>query len=105
VTQEEDSRWSAILETVGQYEDPESNIAAMLSVIEQFDEPECIVWQGLTIREFNIGYNCGSETWAFNQGLSNAILQRITKVGASLRVTLYPPELLKDESQQTQPSE
>jgi hypothetical protein len=105
VTQGEDGRWSAILETNGQYEDPESNIAAMLSVIEQFDEPERNVWQGLTVREFNIGYDCRSEPWAFNQGLSNTILQRITKVGASLRVTLYPPESLKEESQQAQSSE
>jgi hypothetical protein len=87
------------------YEDPESNIAAMLFVIEQFDEPERSVWQGLTVCEFNIGYNCGSKPWAFNQGLSNALLQRMTKVGASLRFTLYPPESLTEQSQQTQSSE
>jgi hypothetical protein len=105
VTQGEDGCWSTILETDGQYEDPESNIAAMLSVIEQFDEPERTVWQGLTICEFNIGYDCGSEPWAFNQGLSNALIRRVAEVGASLRFTLYPSESLPEKSQQPQSSE
>ncbi|MEE3719966.1 hypothetical protein V2H45_24830 [Tumidithrix elongata RA019] len=102
VTRGEDGHWSAILETDGQYEEPESSIAAMLSVIEQFDEPERSIWRVLTLCEFNIGYDCGSEPWAFNQGLSNALLQRMAKVGASLRVTLYSPESLQEKSQQTQ---
>lgn len=102
VTLCEDGHWFSILETDEQYEDPESNIAAMLSVIEQFDEPERSIWRVLTLCEFNIGYDCGSEPWAFNQGLSNTLLQRMAKVGTSLRVTLYPPESLREKSQQTQ---
>lgn len=90
----EDGYWSATLETEEQYEDPETNIAAMLSAIENFDEPERSVWESLILCEFNIGYGCGSEPWAFNQGLSNQVLQRVGAVGASLRVTLYPSESL-----------
>jgi hypothetical protein len=88
----EDDSWRAILETNKPYPDPESNIAAMLSVIEQLEQPELNIWQALTLCEFNIGYDSGSEPWAFNQSLSLELLQRITKVGASLRFTLYPPE-------------
>jgi hypothetical protein len=105
VASREDGCWSAILETDTQYEDPESNIAAILSVIEEFDEPERGVWQSLKLREFNIGYNCGIEPWAFNQGLSNELLQRMAEFGASLRVTLYPSESLQKKNQQTQSSE
>ncbi|MFM2313768.1 MAG: hypothetical protein RLZZ04_3044 [Cyanobacteriota bacterium] len=88
----EDDGWRAIFETNKSYPDPESNIAAILSVIEQFEQPELRIWQALTLCEFNIGYDSGSEPWAFNQGLSHELLQRITKAGASLRFTLYPPE-------------
>ncbi len=41
-------------------------------------------------REFNIGYDCGAEPWAFNQGLSAHLLGRMATAGASLRVTIYP---------------
>jgi hypothetical protein len=88
----EDDTWRAIFETSKSYPDPESNIAAILSVIEHLEQPELNIWQALTLCEFNIGYDSGDEPWAFNQGLSRELLQRITKVGASLRFTLYPPE-------------
>jgi hypothetical protein len=105
VMKHDDGHWFARFETDEQYKEPESSIAAILSVIDRFDVPEQNIWKTLTLCEFNIGYNCGSEPWAFNQGLSNELLQRMAKVGASLKVTLYSPESLKDESQQTQSSE
>ncbi|MGL5878572.1 MAG: hypothetical protein ACRC2V_12460 [Xenococcaceae cyanobacterium] len=88
----DDGLWFARLETNKQYEEPESNIAAMLAAIERFDEPEKIIWQSLTLCEFNIGYDCGNEPWAFNQGISNALLCRMAKIGASMRITLYPSD-------------
>jgi hypothetical protein len=45
---------------------------------------------GCSRREFNIGYDCGREPWAFNQVLSAQLLSRIAAARASLRVTLYP---------------
>jgi hypothetical protein len=39
---------------------------------------------------FNIGYDCGAEPWAFNQGLTAELLGRMAATGASLRITLYP---------------
>lgn len=80
----------ATLETDTQYEEPEPNIAAMVAVIETLQEPLRSVWSRCTLREFNIGFDCGAEPWAFNQGLSSELLGRIAAVGASLRVTLYP---------------
>jgi hypothetical protein len=70
--------------------EPEPTIAAMLDVIESQTEPLQLVWSRCKVRDFNIGYDCGSEPWAFNQGLSNALLTRIVAAGASLRWTLYP---------------
>lgn len=91
VTHGADKLWYATFETDGQHEQPEQSIAAMMAVIESLAEPLRTVWSGCTRREFNIGYDCGSKPWAFNQGLSGQLLGRMAKAGVSLRITLYPP--------------
>jgi hypothetical protein len=93
VTHSEDGLWYAIFEADDPYDEcrePEKSISAMLKAIESLTSSEHATWATCTRREFNIGYDCGDEPWAFNQGLSNELLCRIAKVGASLRVTLYP---------------
>jgi hypothetical protein len=90
VTHGEDGLWYATFETDEQHDQPEPNIAAMVLVAETLQEPLRSVWSGCTRSEFNIGYDCGAEPWAFNQGLSSSLLGRIAAVGASLRITLYP---------------
>ncbi len=82
--------WLARFETDEQFAEPESSIAAMLSAIESLEKPLRLIWDGCSLREFNIGYDCGAEPWAFNQGLSTALLGRIAAAGATLRITLYP---------------
>jgi hypothetical protein len=62
----------------------------MLAIVESLNEPIRSLWDRCTRREFNIGYDCGAEPWAFNQGLSTALLGRLAAAGASLRITLYP---------------
>ena len=91
VTLREDRLWYATFETDVQHAQPDSNIAAMLTVIEALPEPLQTAWAGCTLREFNIGYDCGCKPWAFNQRLSSQLLGRIAAAGASLRITLYPP--------------
>ena len=87
-----DGLWRATFETGEQHEEPEPNIAAMLAVVESLAEPLLAAWAGCTRREFDIGYDCGSTPWAFHQGLSGELLGRVAAAGASLRITLYPPE-------------
>src|SRR5205823_4441995 len=86
----DDGLWHVTFETEDQHGEPEPNIAAMLDVIEPLAEPLRSVWAGCLLREFNIGYECGLEPSAFNQGLSAELLGRMAAVGASLRITLYP---------------
>lgn len=86
----DDGLWYATFETQDEHTEPEPNIAAMVVVVESLAEPHRSMWLGCTRREFNIGYDCGAEPWAFNQELSSGLLGRIAGVGASLRVTLYP---------------
>lgn len=90
VTHGKDGRWYACFETAVDHTEPEPNIATVLAAVESLAPPLRAVWSGCSFREFNIGYDCGREPWAFNQGLSAEVLGRIAAVGASLRWTLYP---------------
>lgn len=90
VTLGNDQQWYAAIVTDEQHGEPELSIAQMLTVIESLAEPVRSMWLKCTLREFNIGYDCGEKPWAFNQGLSSDLLGRMAAVGASLRLTLYP---------------
>lgn len=90
VTRRDDGLWYATFEVLDQHTEPEPTIAEMVAAVESLGDPHRSVWQGCTLREFNIGYDCGAEPWAFNQGLSCELLRRIAAIGASLRLTLYP---------------
>ncbi len=81
---------SATFETENQHAEPEPNIAAMLDAIESLGPAFSSIWSSCSLREFNIGYDCGLEPWAFNQGLSAGLLERMAAAGACLRLTLYP---------------
>ncbi|HEX8911890.1 MAG TPA: hypothetical protein VF796_05990 [Humisphaera sp.] len=72
--------------------EPETTITAMLNAIEALSPADQALWDACTLRELNIGYDCGDRPWAFNQGISNDTLRRIAAAGLSLRITLYPPE-------------
>jgi hypothetical protein len=86
----DDGLWYATFEVLDQQTEPELNIAAMLAIVESLADPLRSVWNGCSQREFNIGYDCGAEPWAFNQGLSAELLGRMAAAGAALRITLYP---------------
>lgn len=100
----EDGLWYARFETDEQHTEPEPNIAAMLAVVESLASPLRSIWAGCTLREFNIGYDCGLEPWAFNQGLSAELLGRMAAAGASVRVTLYPDREQRTPNQALQPT-
>jgi len=88
-----DRLWYSCLEVDEEFindRQPEQHIVAMLDVIESLPPPLHAAWRKCTVREFCIGYGCGDEPWAFNQGLSNTTLRRIAEVGATLRITIYP---------------
>lgn len=99
LTRGEAGLWYATFEVYHRDEEPEPTIAALLVVVESLGKPLRAVWSGCAVREFNIGYDCGSKPWAFNQGLSSQLLGRIAQAGASLRITLYPPVRETSEEQ------
>lgn len=90
VSRVDDGQWRATFETKRQFTEPESNIAAMLTAVESLTKSMRAAWAACKLRDFNIGYDCGVQPWAFNQGLSSELLWRMAKAGASMRITLYP---------------
>jgi len=90
VRQADDGFWWATFETNEHYPKPEEAIDRMLAVVESLSKTLRAMWDGCKLREVNIGYDCGAEPWAFNQGLSALLLGRMSAAGLSLRVTIYP---------------
>lgn len=74
------------------YRNPERSISMLLDVMESLAGAALVLWRSCTFREFNVGYESGSQPRAFNQGLSNKLVQRMAIAGASLRITIYPPD-------------
>lgn len=62
----------------------------MLGALDSLPQEYRQVWEGCELKEFNIGYDCGDEPWAFNHGLDSELLRQMAKHKISLRWTLYP---------------
>lgn len=90
VVKGEDSLWYARFETDVQADEPERTIEIMVAALESLPEELRSVLRRCRLEELDIGYKCGDAPWAFNQGLSNALLGRVADLGASLRVTIHP---------------
>ena len=86
-----DDGWHACLETEKQFRAADHTIAAFLDALDRMDPETRSRWDECTLREFNIGYDAGDKPWAFNDGLSAMTVQRIARLGATIRVTIYPP--------------
>jgi hypothetical protein len=90
VTELDNETWYATFEADDCFDEPEETIAALLAAIEALPPMMRDVWTSCTRREFNIGYDCGDEPWEFNQLLSSGLLERLVRMGGSIRITLYP---------------
>ena len=87
-----DDSYYVDFETDDGYPDPETNIAAMVTVIEALAPELQSLWQGCSSRRFDIGYRVPAEAGdRFHQELSAGLLSRLAAVGASVRITIYPP--------------
>lgn len=90
VSKEADHLWYARFETDAQHDEPESNIAEILVIVESLEGELRSLWERCILREFSVGYDCGTKPWAFQHALSATLIARIAAAHASLRITLYP---------------
>lgn len=88
--QEDDGSWFAIFEAGCCSAEPDQSITALLDVIEALAPEYRAMWSRCTVREFNLGYQCGDVPQPFTQRLSSEVVVRMAAVGASMRITLYP---------------
>ncbi len=91
---EPNGRCFARFETEQAYANPHENIEAFLNVLETLDESTKRLWWSCSLREFNIGFDCGDKPWASNAGLAPSVLARMAALGIGLRLTLYPPAMV-----------
>ena len=71
-------------------ENAETTILELLESIENLDAESRKAWLGCSRREFNLGYDCGDEPWAFNNAVSVESLARMAALGIAMRMTIYP---------------
>jgi hypothetical protein len=81
--------WTSSFET-GAFGAPQPNITALLDAIDRLDPVSFGLWKKCTVRDFNLGYECGETPRVFQQGVSADNLARMAALGLSLRITLYP---------------
>src|SRR5256885_33286 len=70
LTKRENRRWYATFEIMNPVA-PETTIRELLDAVESLRGAVRELWTKCTLREFNIGYDCGHEPWAFNSALTN----------------------------------
>lgn len=90
VTPSDDATWYATIEPDVSHDEPATDIDLLLTVFESMPESLQTEWFSCSRREFNIGYDCGDEPWAFNQAIPSDLLGRLAKASGTLRITLYP---------------
>lgn len=68
---------------------PAQTISALLDAIERLDGDLLENWRACTVRELDIGYNCGTQPYAMNHKLPADLLKRVADAGLTLVITHY----------------
>ena len=104
---EEAGEQLACYELDGQASSVHQVLVAMLTILEAMGADAREAWEASTAREFNLGYDCGTEPWAYNDGIGPDVIRRISELGGALRITLYPEQtpLAKQPNAPTEPEE
>ncbi|HKR25466.1 MAG TPA: hypothetical protein VJS15_09420 [Allosphingosinicella sp.] len=85
-----DGTWLGVFEAPhGDQEAPEPTISTMLALLSALPEPLQKEWRSCSKRDFNIGYQAGTDR-RLEQALPNDLLKQIAALGASISITLYP---------------
>jgi len=97
----------ACYELDGHASTAQQTLVAMLSILEAMSPDARETWDAATAREFNLGYDCGTEPWAYNDGVGPDVIRRVAELGGALRITLYPEQssLAKPPNAPTEPEE
>jgi len=89
----DDDGWAASGGILVKPYDPESSIARFLDVLDSLDIESKRFWSNCSMREFDIGYHCGTSPFSINNAISSKTVARIAANLASLKITLYSVDL------------
>lgn len=92
-SERQDGLWYSIFETDGCQASPSATITVMLDALESLTGAALECWRMARSRDFNIGYDCGSQPWGFTSRLPAGLLKRVAAVNANVVVTLYPADV------------
>ena len=70
--------------------DPDSIIAYFCTLIENFAPKTKELWNNAFSKVFDLGYESGLKPLSYCSNISWENIQRMSKLGASLRITIYP---------------
>jgi hypothetical protein len=83
---------SVTFETAQDLRTPERTMEQLLSAIEALVGAPKAQWQACCVRELDLGFASPAGRFSEEFSLSASLLTRITRVGASLRITIYQPQ-------------
>ena len=87
-----DSHHRATLELDMMVSDPDSAILHFCKLIESLEGGALGLWEKSFSRVFDIGYRSGHEPRCYESDLRSETIKKVAKLGASIRVTIYPPD-------------
>lgn len=68
---------------------PAQTISALLDAIQLLEGDLLERWRACTVRELDIGFNCGTQPYAMNHKLPADLLKRVAEAGLTLVITHY----------------
>lgn len=69
---------------------PDRRIARLAALVEALPTAERSLWDGASVRTFDVGVQAGADGHVFVAPLASATLSRVAGLGASVVVTVYP---------------
>lgn len=68
----------------------QETIRLMIDVLLKMEGKARKQWELCEKKDFNIGFDCGSEPWAFNEELPDTLIKKVAEFNAGIKITIYP---------------
>ena len=88
----DDGMWQARIETESWHQQPQDSLDNLLDVINRLSPAAGKQWDNLIAKDFNIGWQAGTQRPEGRYTVSAATLKGIAKLGGTLSATIYPAE-------------
>ena len=83
--------------------DADACLQSFLALLAPLPLPLRVLWAGCRSRFFDIGFTAGAAPFSFTQVISTATLAQVAALDASVRLTIYAPEVSSPPSALNQP--